>query len=454
MKSVKPIFALLFACILVPSVAFGQKVFRVSDPDAVGPAEVSVAINPKNPDNIVGASFAFGRPPRPRYGSYNYSSMDGGKTWKTIPVADPKNLTQGDDVVYFGYDGIAYHVHLSFDGIRVARPKRAESGMLVETSVDGGLTWADAVPAINHENSVTPFEDKPGIVVDNSSQSKYKGNVYVAWTRFDVYGSNDPNCHSNIYFTRSIDHGSFAMPVKISDSVGDCLDSDNTLEGAVPAVAPNGDVYIVWAGPQGLVFKKSTDGGETFSKEKVISEMPGGWDFGVDGLERANGMPVTAVDLSSGPNKGTLYVNWIDSRNGDPDVFVMSSKDGGERWSAPVRVNDDPLKNGKAQFFTWMSVDPIDGSINTVFYDRRDTEGANTKLIMARSIDGGKTFVNHKVDAPVFKCDEKVFFGDYTSISAYKGLVVPMFMHFDEKKKLVVSVALFKFKPGTQERVE
>src|SRR4030095_1681219 len=80
--------------------ALGQKVFRVNDPDALGPAEVSIAINPKNPDNIVAASFAMGRPPRPRYGSYNYSSMDGGKTWKTIPVADPKNLTQGDDVVY------------------------------------------------------------------------------------------------------------------------------------------------------------------------------------------------------------------------------------------------------------------------------------------------------------------------------------------------------------------
>ena len=435
--------------------AFGQKVFRVSEPDAIGPAEVSIAINPKNPDNLVAASFAFGRPPRPQYGSYNYSSLDGGKTWNTIPVADPKNLTQGDDVVYFGNDGIAYHIHLSFEGIRVARPKRAESGMLVETSVDGGLTWADAVAAINHENSVTPFEDKPGIVVDNAPQSKYKGNVYVAWTRFDVYGSNDPNCHSNIYFTRSTDHGkSFAMPENISDSVGDCRDSDNTVEGAVPAVAPNGNVYVVWAGPLGLVFKKSTNGGDTFGKEKVISQMPGGWDFGVDGLERANGMAVTGVDLSSGPNKGTLYVNWIDARNGDPDVFVMSSRDGGETWSAPVRVNDDPVKNGKVQFFTWMSVDPVDGSINIVFYDRRDTEGATTKLVMARSIDGGKTFVNHKIDTPAFKCDAKVFFGDYSGISAYNGRVVPMFMHFDEQKKLVASVALFHFKPGTQERIE
>jgi len=451
MKSFTPIIVLMFACIVAAPVS-AQKVFRVSEPGAINPAEVSVAINPKNPDNIVGASFALGRPPRAPYGSYYYSSMDGGKTWKTIPVMDAKNLTQGDDVVYYGNDGTVYHVHLSFDGIRVARPKRSESGMIVESSTDGGLSWADPVAAINHENSVTPFEDKPGIVVDNAPQSKFKGNVYLAWTRFDAYGSNDPDCHSHIYFTRSIDHGkSFSMPVNISDSVGDCRDSDNTVEGAVPAVAPNGDVYVVWAGPLGLVFKKSTDAGETFGKEKVISQMPGGWDFGVDGLERANGMPATGVDLSSGPNQGTLYVNWIDARNGDPDVFVMSSKDGGQTWSSPVRVNDDAMNNKKAQFFTWMSVDPMDGSINVVFYDRRDTEGAMTKLVMARSVDGGKTFVNHKIDAPAFKCDNNVFFGDYTGISAYNGRVVPMFMHFDEQKKLVVSVALFHFKPGTQE---
>jgi hypothetical protein len=77
-----------------------------------------------------------------------------------------------------------------------------------------------------------------------------------------------------------------------------------------------------------------------------------------------------------------------------------------------------------------------------------------TKLVLARSVDGGKTFVNHAIDQPAFKCDDKVFFGDYTGISAYNGRVLPMFMNFDEQKKLVVSVALFHFKPGTQERVE
>ena len=439
---------------LSSQVAFAQRVVRVSDPDAINPAEVTIAINPKNPDNIVAASFQAGRPPRPRYASYNYVSMDGGKTWKTVPVEDPKGLTQGDDAVYFSSDATAYHIHLSFVGIRVAAPPRAESGMLVESSKDGGLTWSESVPAINHINSVIPFEDKPGIVVDNAPQSKFKGNVYLAWTRFDVYGSSDPDCHSQIYFSRSTDAGkTFSMPIRVSDGAGDCRDSDNTVEGAVPAVGPNGEVYVVWAGPLGFVFKKSVDGGLTFSKDKVIGQMPGGWDFSVEGLDRANGMPVTGVDLSDGPNKGALYVNWIDARNGDPDVFVISSRDGGETWSAPTRVNDDAIKNGKVQFFTWMSVDPVDGSVNIVFYDRRDTEGALTKVILARSVDGGRTFVNHKIDQPAFACDAKVFFGDYTGISAYNGRVIPIFMNFNEEKKLAVSVALFHFKPGSQERV-
>jgi hypothetical protein len=180
--------------------------------------------------------------------------------------------------------------------------------------------------------------------------------------------------------------------------------------------------------------------------------MPGGWDFPIEGLGRANGMPVTGVDLSNGPNKGTLYVNWIDARNGDLDVFVMSSRNGGDTWTAPVRVNDDPVKNGKEQFFTWMSVDPADGSINVIFYDRRDTTGTQTRLTLARSIDGGRTFVNHKIDLPPFNATRRAFFGDYGSISAYHGHVVPVFMHFlNNDGDLAISVALFRFKLGTQE---
>jgi BNR/Asp-box repeat len=436
---------------LLAGVAQAQQVVRITEPAAINPAEVTIAINPKNPDNMIAASFQTGMPPKPRAGSYHYVTFDGGKTWTTVATPDPKNLVQGDDVMAFSSDGIAYHAHLSFDGIRMARPPRAENGMIVNVSQDGGRTWSEGTPAINHINTVIPFEDKPGLVVDNAGASRWKGNVYLAWTRFDVYASANPEHHSQIYFTRSTDQGqTFAMPFRISDTGGDCLDSDNTVEGAVPAVGPKGEVYIVWAGPLGLVFDKSLDGGLTFGKNKVIGNIPGGWDFSVAGLERANGMPTTGVDLSNGP-KGTLYVNWIDARNGDPDVFVMYSRDGGDSWSQPVRVNDDPIKNGKEQFFTWMSIDPVDGSVNIVFYDRRDTTGATTGLTLARSVDGGRTFVNRKIDIPPFVPNPRIFFGDYSGISAYEGRVVPVFMHFEDDKKLVVSVALFKFKLGTQD---
>lgn len=449
-----PLLITFLSLTLSSLVTMAQRVVRVTEPDAINPAEVSVAINPKNPDNVLGASFQSGRPPRARPGSYTYLSLDGGKTWKTVPTQNADNLIQGDDVVVFGNDGIAYHAHLAFTGIRLARPNRADNAITINTSTDGGLTWNDGVPTVRHINSVEPFEDKPGIVVDNAPNSRYKGNVYVAWTRFDVYGSSNPEHHSQIYFSRSIDRGkTFSAPIRISDTGGDCLDSDNTVEGAVPAIGPNGEVYVIWAGPLGLVFDKSTDGGLTFGKDKKIGDFPGGWDFGVEGLARANGMPNTGVDLSAGPNRGTLYVNWIDNRNGDPDVFVMSSRDGGTTWSDPVRVNDDPIKNGKVQFFTWMAVDPVDGSVNVVFYDRREGRGSTTGLMMARSVDGGRTFVNYKIDLPLFDFSSAVFFGDYSGISAYDGRVIPIFMHFGADKRLAVSVALFRFKPGTQEKI-
>ena len=103
--------------------------------------------------------------------------------------------------------------------------------------------------------------------------------------------------------------------------------------GAVPAVGPNGDVYAVWAGPKGLAFVKSTDGGWTFGKEKILTDTPVRWDFDVKGIFRCNGLPSIGVDLSNGKDRGTIHVNWADLRNGDPDILVLISSDGGETWT-------------------------------------------------------------------------------------------------------------------------
>jgi hypothetical protein len=428
-----------------PGVA--HQVVQVSDPKARGAVEVSVAINPKDPDHIIGAS---------QQGPTNvtYVSKDGGKTWNTHAAAKHAGRVQGDDQVTFTSDGLALHTYIAFNGIRVDRPSIALNGIFVRTSKDGEK-WSDAVPVIDHVNSVQPFEDKPSIRADNGKDSPHKGNIYVAWSKFDEYGTKNPEKKTHIYFSRSKNNGKTFSPAhRISETPGDCLDKSETVMGTSTAVGPKGEVYVVWAGPKGIAFCKSTDGGYKFGKEKTLTETPGGWDFAIVGLMRANGCPVIGVDHSDGPNRGTLYVNWCDKRNGDPDVFCMSSKDGGDSWTEPTRVNDDPKKNGKEQFFNWMAVDPIDGGINIVFYDRRDGDdpkGTETGLTLARSTDGGKTFVNHKINQKPFTTVKGAFFGDYIGVDAHGGRVVAMYMHFAEARRLAVSAAIFNFKQGTQE---
>src|ERR1043165_4669441 len=94
---------------LFATIAQAQQVVRITEPTAINPAEVTIAINPKNPDNMIAASFQTGMAPHPRAGSYHYVTFDGGKTWTTVSTPDPKNLTQGDDVMAFSNDGVAYH---------------------------------------------------------------------------------------------------------------------------------------------------------------------------------------------------------------------------------------------------------------------------------------------------------------------------------------------------------
>ena len=69
-------------------------------------------------------------------------------------------------------------------------------------------------------------------------------------------------------------------------------------------------------------------------------------------------------------------------------------------------------------------MDPADGSVNVVFYDRRGLEGTLTGLTLARSVDGGRTFVNHRVGHKPFACQDKVFMGDYIGLAAQGGRVV------------------------------
>jgi len=426
-------------------------VVRVSEPGARRPAEVAVAINPTDPAHVIAVATGRGATGGPRSTNVAYVSFDGGESWKTVPAANPGGRVQGDDTIAFSADGTAHHVYIAFDGIRVARPDRAVSGIFATRSRDG-LAWSEPVPVVDHLNSTQPFEDKPWPGVDTAAESPHRGNLYVAWTRFDIYGSKDSADKTHIVFSRSRDGGqTFSVPIRVSDTPGDAQDSDDTVEGAVPAIGPKGEVYLAWAGPRGIVFDRSLDGGYTFGEDRVIATNPGGWDLPVPGVPRHNGLPVTATDLSAGPDRGSVYVTWVDERNRDPDVSLIASRDGGATWSEPVRVNDDPKGNGKAQLFAWTAVDPADGSVNVVFYDRRGLEGTLTGLTLARSVDGGRTFVNHQVGQKPFSCQDKVFMGDYIGLAAQDGRVVAVYTHLLDENETALSAAVFRFKTGTQE---
>lgn len=435
------------ALLLPPSVhtqSSGIRVVRVTAADAPNTAEVSVAIDPTNRDHVVVSAYQINRPGGTRVTNVLFVSRDGGRTWTEEVAANPeRRASQGDDAVVFDADGTLFHSYISFDGLRVSRPPLARNGIFVRRRDPQPRGWEGPVAVIDHRNTVAPFEDKPWPGVDRGAQSPHRGHVFVAWTRFDEYGTTRPDCRSEIHFSRSTDGGrSFAVPQRISDRQGGCLDDDDTVEGAVPSAAPTGEVYVAWSGPAGLVVDRSDDGGVTFGDDRLVTAIPGGWDIDVPGLSRSNGMPVTVVDGTTGPTRGRVYIAWIDARHGDPDVFVTWSDDKGASWATPVRVNDDPIGSGRQQFFVWIAVDQSTGHLHAVYHDRLSPTATDTRVMLARSEDGGRTWANTPVPVPAFPTTAEVPFGDYNGIDAAQGRVVAAFPHFVGEKQVGVSVAI------------
>ena len=404
----RPHYFFLVIFFLAPGLLMSQyQNFMISNEDF--PEEPSIMINPKNTDEIVaGANTA----------SFYYSD-DGGSTWNLGTLTSSYGVW-GDPCIIADTNGHFYFFHLSnpASGNWIDR-------IVAQKSTDGGQTWNDG-SYMGLDG--TKAQDKEWATVDYTNN-----NIYVTWTQFDDYGSSNPLDSTIIRFSRSLDGGqSWSPGVRINKVAGNCLDEDETVEGAVPAVGPNGEIYTSWAGPLGLVFTKSLDQGVTWPVENIfVTDIPGGWDFSIPGISRANGFPVTCCDLSGGPNHGRIYINWSDQRNGldDTDVWLVKSDDSGETWSNIIRVNDDPA--GKQQFFTWMDIDQTTGYIYIVFYDRRNYSNNLTDVYLAVSKDGGDTFDNILISESPFNPTSTVFFGDYSNISAHNGIIRPIWTRLD-----------------------
>ena len=396
MKLLPLLFLSTFAAAQVPP--------NVLISDVNDPEEVSICINPKNTNQLVAGSNI----------DNVYRSADGGIHW-IIDTLHSQYKVWGDPAIVCDTAGSFYFFHLSWPNFGANWIDR----IVCQRSDDGGATWAtDTHTGVFHPHQ----QDKAWAAVN-----PVNNHIYVTWTQFDIYGTSNPLDSSIIYFSKSTDRGlTWSVPKRISKHAGDCVDSDNTVEGAVPAVGSSGEIYVCWSAFDTLWFQKSTDDGATwFAKEKFVATQPGGWDYMVGGLQRCNGLPVTLCNHAN----GNIYINWSDDRAGNHDIYFCRSADGGNSWSAPLRVNDDATT--REQFMSWMAIDQSDGNLYMLYYDRRNYSSDSTDVFLATSTDDGMNWTNQKISASPFFPDTSNFFGDYINISAANGKIRPIWMRMD-----------------------
>jgi hypothetical protein len=371
-------------------------------------SEPSIALNPANPQQLVAAF---------QVNAFAAYSRDAGRTWAIAEGTAPSDYKRSGDVsVAFDNQGRALLCYLAYDKLGTENywaHNATRNGIFVRRSPDGGKTWEkDASIVIAHpSNPGIPFEDKPYIVAD-STHSKYAGSLYVGWTEFSL-------AKSIMLFARSTDGGrTWFKPIEISTREGLPRDDNGAVEGFTGAVGADGTLYVVWGDISGIVLAISKDGGRSFSRSRTIVKTAPSY-FTPESVYRGNGFPEIGID----PRNNQLFVTWADYRNGDIDVFASASKDRGKRWSTAVRVNTDSLHNGHDQFFQWLAVDPVDGSVNVIFCDRRaDAENRKYTMVLARSTDGGESFKNYAWSTkPSDPTD--IFIGDYMGIAASGGKV-------------------------------
>ncbi len=385
----------------------GSRIVRInSEPGFFN--EPSIAVNPNNPQQLavafqVNASAAY--------------SQDGGQTWTIAEGTAASDYRRSGDVsITYDNRGRVFLCYIAFDKLGTMNywaHGATRNGIFVRRSLDGGKTWESSAAKVIAHNSDPgiPFEDKPYIVAD-TSHSKYAGNLYVGWTEFSLD-------KSIILFSRSTDGGvTWSKSMEISSHEGLPRDETGSVEGFTGTVGADGTLYVAWADGSEVAFASSRDGGKSFSRSRgIIRTAPSYFD--VFNVSRGNGFPQIGID----PRSNRLFVAWADYRNGDIDVFSSTSTDRGKHWSEAVRVNSDPLHDGADQFMQWLAVDPLDGSANVIFYDRRgDPENRKATIVLARSADGGRSFTNYAWEPNPFDPDEE-FIGDYSGIAALGGKV-------------------------------
>jgi hypothetical protein len=193
----------------------------------------------------------------------------------------------------------------------------------------------------------------PTIAVDGS-------NVYVFWC------DNTPGNYE-IYFKKSVDEGTtWTKNKRVTWNEGDSHFPATAVEGS--------NIYVVWQGytlgNPGIYFKKSVDGGTTWTKGERLTNNAS-----------ASYAPAIAVVGSN------IYVVWYDETPGNDEIYFEKSVDGGDTWTTSKRLT---WNTGSSYYPT---IAANGSKIYVVWFD--DTPG-NDEIYFKKSVDEGDTWTTSK----------------------------------------------------------
>src|SRR6516225_1812746 len=301
-----------------------------------------------------------------RQGGWGYTT-DGGTNW-TFPGVLENNIFRSDPVLNSNETGTFFYLSLlsSFcDNIW--------------RSINGGQSWTEL-----QADGAAGGGDKEWFTIDKTNGMGH-GFQYQAW-------STAATCNFG-QFSRSTDGGvTWQSPLSIPNSiVWGTLDVDT-----------NGNLFIGGAAGFSSPFyclrssnAQNPNVTPTFDQVTQIN-LGGSLDFGdtinPGGLE---GQSFLAVDRSGGPTNNNIYMIATVQPFGfstGTDVMFARSTDGGLTFSAPHRINDDPIDPNKWHWFGTLSVAP-NGRIDSVWFDTRNAaNNTDSQLFYSWSTDGGVTW--------------------------------------------------------------
>jgi hypothetical protein len=157
---------------------------------------------------------------------------------------------------------------------------------------------------------------------------------------------------------------------------------------AAPMTTSGDNVYVVWnsnkTGNWEIMFRASTDGGNTFDDKINISNSSNG---------RSDMQNVAA----SGNN---VYVIWCDDKTGDMEIYMRKSTDGGKTFGSVTILNSVGTLPSNVKYMDYAPEDTdqiaIDTRIalsgNNTYASWWDNKTGNWEVLYARSTDAGETF--------------------------------------------------------------